>query len=318
MQAIVQNEYGEPSHLQLKELPAPSAGQGEVLVRVQYAAVHSGDYFVTKGEPYVARFWAGWPRPHDHIVGLDGAGTVEAVGAGVDGVRPGDAVFGEFKGSCAEYALARADRVATVPENLTLEQAAAMTTSALAALLGLRDAGRVKPGDTVLVNGASGGVGTFAIQIAKALGAEVTGVCSGRNVELVRSLGADSVVDYTTEDFTQGERRYDVILDNVGNRAFSELRRALTTTGRVVPNTGHAGIGYLIAASMRSMFVKQQAAPFVATPTPQGLADIVRLVEDSGLHPAIDRTYPLAEVPAALAYVGTGHARGKVVIAVAP
>jgi NADPH:quinone reductase-like Zn-dependent oxidoreductase len=314
MKAIVQNAYGSPDVLEIKEIDKPVVKENDVLVRVQAAALHAGDYFTTRGEPYVARMAAGWPKPKDYVPGGDVAGQVEAVGVNVRRFQPGDEVFGESGGACAEYACAEEEKFVLKPAKLTFDQAAAIPTSALAALHGLRDAGKVQPGQKVLINGASGGVGTFAVQIAKSFGAEVTGVCSARNVDLVRSIGADHVIDYTEEDFTQGEQRYDLILDNVGNHSFSDCRRALTPQGKLLPNTGHAGLGYVLKAFVLSMFVRQQGGPFVSSPNKKDLLFLKELVETGKVTPVIDRTYPLSETPEALSYVGEGHARGKVVI----
>ncbi len=232
--------------------------------------------------------------------------------------QPGDEVYGECHGSCAEYAVAKEGSLAPKPANLSFEQAAAVPTSACTALQGLRDHGKVQPGQKVLINGASGGVGPFAVQIAKALGAEVTGVCSTRNVEMVRSIGADHVIDYTKEDFTKGGARYDVIMDNVASHSLSATRRALTPTGVHVPSSGHAGMGWIIAASLAGIFVRQQAAPFVAATTSESLLALNELIEAGKVTPVIDRTYPLGETAEAFAYLDEGHARGKVVIAVGP
>jgi NADPH:quinone reductase-like Zn-dependent oxidoreductase len=217
-------------------------------------------------------------------------------------------------GACAEYACAGEDKFVLKPANLTFEQAAAIPTSAVAALRGLCDAGKLQSGQKVLINGASGGVGTFAVQIAKSFGAEVTGVCSTRNVDLVRSIGADHVMDYTQEDFTSGGQRYDLILDNVGNHSFADCRRALTPQGTLLPNTGHAGMGYVIKAFVLSAFVRQQGRPFVAIPNHQDLVVLRELVESGKVTPVIDRTYPLSDTPEAFRYLEEGHARGKVVI----
>lgn len=315
MQAIVQTGYGSADVLKLKEIDRPTVGDSDILVRAVAASVHAGDYFIMKGVPYVARFSAGWPRPRGYVPGYDVAGTVEEVGANVTGFRVGDEIFGECGGgACAEYVSAAADRFVRKPARLTFEQAAGVPVSALAALQGLRDAGQVGPGHTVLINGASGGVGTFAVQIAKALGAEVTGVCSAKNAVLVRSIGADHVIDYTTEDFTRTGLRYDRIFDNVGNRPFSECKRALTPEGVLIPNSGHAGIGYLIRAFARSLFVRQQGRPFLSTPNQSDLLALKELIEAGSLMPVIDRTFPLSETAQALEYVGRGHARGKVII----
>jgi len=317
MKAIVQEEYGSPDLLKLKEIDKPVVEENDVLVRVQAAAIHAGDYFGVKGEPFPVRLATGLLKPKDNYVpGFDVAGRVEAVGKNVTRLQPGDEVFGECDGACAEYACGAEDKFVLKPANLTLEQAAAVPVSALAALHGLRDAGKIQPGQKVLINGASGGVGTFAVQIAKALGAEVTGVCSTRNVDMVRSIGADHVIDYTQEDFTQGEQRYDLILDNVANHSLSECRGALTPQGTHLPNSGHSGMGYVVKAAVSSLFVRQQGRPYLSMPNKEDLTVLKELIEAGKVTPVIDRTYPLSEAPAAMAYVGEGHARGKVVIMV--
>jgi NADPH:quinone reductase-like Zn-dependent oxidoreductase len=316
MKAIVQNGYGSPDVLELKEIDKPVVKDDEVLVRVHAAALHAGDYFAMRGVPYMVRMSVGWPKPKNYVPGYDVAGHVEAVGKNVKQFQPGDEVFGACNGTCAEYVCAAEDKFVPKPANLTLEQAAAVPTSAVAALHGLRDAGKVQPGQKVLINGASGGVGTFAVQIAKAFGAEVTGVCSTRNVDMVRSIGADHVIDYTQEDFTQSGQRYDLILDNVGNHSFSDCRRALTPQGTLIPNTGHAGMGYVVKALVLSLFVRQQGRPFVAIPNNEDLVVLKELVESGKVTPVIDRTYPLSETPEAFRYLNEGHARGKVVITV--
>lgn len=316
MKAIVQRAYGTPDVLALEEIPTPEAKPDEVLVRVEAAALNAGDHFTVRGHPWLVRLFVGFPRPKGHVLGWDLAGRVAEVGANVRRFRPGDEVYGSGKGTLAEFACIAEDRLAATPASLTPVQAAAVPTAAITALQGLRDAAEVGPGQRVLINGAAGGVGTFAVQIAKALGAEVTGVCSTRNVELVRSLGADHVVDYTQEDFTRGARRYDLILDNVGNRPFATCRRVLTPDGVVLPNTGHAGMGYVLAAFARSVLVRQQARPLMVTPRAADLETLTAWIEAGEVRPVIDRTYGLAETPAAVAYVGEGHARGKVVVVV--
>ncbi len=317
VKAIVQNAYGSPDVLELREIDRPTVGDSDVLVRVRAASVHAGDYFLMRGVPYVARFSAGWPKPKNWVPGFDVAGTVEACGKDVKLFAPGDEVFGECGGgACAEFATAEEGRFVHKPASLSFEQAAAVPVSALAALQGLRDAAKVQPGQKVLINGASGGVGIYAVQIAKSMGAEVTGVCSTRKVELVRSIGADHVVDYTKEDFTLSGPCYDLILDNVANRPFSESRRALVPGGRVLPNSGNAGIGYFIAAFLRAAFVSQQAPPFLSSPTQADLLVLKGMLEAGTLTPVIGRTYPLSETAQALAYIGEGHSRGKVVITV--
>jgi NADPH:quinone reductase-like Zn-dependent oxidoreductase len=317
MKAIVQNDYGPPDVLELKEVDRPVPKDNEVLVRVQAAAIHVGDYFTMLGVPFAVRMVAGMPKPKNYVPGYDVAGCVEAVGKDVTGLEPGDEVFGACQGACAEYACTAQEMFVLKPDNATFQQAAAVPTSALAALHGLRDAGKVQPGHKVLINGASGGVGTFAVQIAKSFGAEVTGVCSTRNLDMVRSIGADHVIDYTQEDFTQGGPRYDLILDNVANRSFSDCRRALTPEGTFIPNSGNAGMGFVIKAFVLSIFLRQQGRPFLSSPNHEDLVVLKDLLESGKVTPVIDRTYPLSQTPEAMAYVGKGHARGKVVIDVA-
>jgi NADPH:quinone reductase-like Zn-dependent oxidoreductase len=316
MKAIIQNAYGSPSVLELKEIDRPEVTDDGVMVRVHAAALHAGDYFVLNGSPYLVRFFAGWPRPSSYVPGYDLAGRVEAVGRKVERFRPGDEVFAACDHACAEYAVGPESVFARKPANLTFEQAAAVPTSSLAALHGLRDAGKVQPGQRVLIIGASGGVGTCAVQIAKFLGADVTGVCSTRNMEMVRSLGADNVIDYTREDFARNGRTYDLILDNVANRSFSECRRALSPNGVHIPNSGRAGMGYVLKALVRSIFVRQQGRPYLSKPNREDMDFLRELVENGNLKPVIHRTYGLSETPEALGYVGEGHVPGKVVITV--
>jgi NADPH:quinone reductase-like Zn-dependent oxidoreductase len=316
MKAVVQNDYGSPDVLELKEIDKPKVKENEVLVRVHAAALHAGDVLCMRGVPYVSRLSVGIPKPNDWIPGFDVAGHVEAVGQNVTHLQPGDAVFGACSGACAEYVCTAEENLVPMPANLTLEQAAAVPTSAVAALRGLRDAGKVQPGQKVLINGASGGVGTFAVQIAKALGAEVTGVCSTRNVEMVRSIGADHVIDYTQEDFTQSGEHYDLILDNVANHSLAECRRALTPDGVHIPNSGLGGMGFIVNAFAQSAFVSQQGRPYLAVPTNQDLVDLKEMIESGQVTPVVDRTYELSETPDAFRYLEDVHALGKVVITI--
>lgn len=316
MKAIVQNNYGSPDVLALKEVARPALTDDQVLVRVYATSINAGDYFSMRGSPWLVRFFVGFPRPRDYIPGWDVAGRVEAVGSAVTQFRPGDAVFGVVSHAFAEYVVAPADKFAPKPANLTFGQAAAVPTAGITALQGLRDAGKVQPGQQVLINGASGGVGSFAVQIARAMGAEVTGVCSTRNLEMVRSIGASHVVDYTREDFTRGERRYDLILDNVGNRAFADLRRVLTPRGRIIPNSGHGGMGYVIKGFLLAPFMAQQEKPLTTTPNDKDLVALTQMIEAGKVTPVIDRAFPFDEIPAALGYAAQGHTRGKVVITV--
>jgi NADPH:quinone reductase-like Zn-dependent oxidoreductase len=316
MKAIVQNAYGSPVVLQLKEVADPLIKENEVLVRVYAAALNAGDVFSMRGSPWLARFSVGFPKPKDYILGWDMAGRVAAVGEQVTCFRPGDEVFASCQHTLAEYVSVAADKVALKPTNLTFAQAAAVPSAAITALQGLRDVGKVRAGQQVLINGASGGVGTFAVQIAKACGAEVTGVCSTRNVDMVRSLGADHVIDYTQEDFTQGDQHYDLILDNVASRSFSELRRVLTPQGIIVPNSGHGGMGYVLKAFVLSPFTRQVAGMYLAAPNDKDLIILKELVETGKVRPVIDRTYPLHQTPDAFRYLEESHARGKVVITI--
>ena len=320
MKAITQDVYGSAEVLKLREIKQPEIRDDEVLVRVHAASIHLGDWIVMTGSPFVMRFATGLRTPKNPIPGTDVAGTVVAVGPNVRGLRPGDEVFGWSAGAFAEYASGPEHQFITKPANLTLEQAAAVGVSASTALQLLRDTGKVKPGQKVLVNGASGGVGTFAVQIAKAFGAEVTGVTSTRNVELVRSIGADHVIDYTHENFTEGGPRYDLILDNVGNHSMAQTRRALKPTGMLISNGGGHANGKLartIRAMLASMVVRQQASPTVKTQNHDDLVVLRNLVEAGKITPVIDGTYPLHETPRAIDRVAAGHTRGTIVITVA-
>lgn len=316
MKAIVQTDYGTPDVLLLKDVAMPTLTDDQVLVRVSATSINAGDYFSMRGSPWLVRFFVGFPTPRDYILGWDVSGRVEKVGSAVTQFRPGDAVFGAVSHAFAEYVVAPADKFASLPTNLTFGQAAAVPTAALTALQGLRDAGKLQSGQTVLINGAAGGVGTFAVQIARALGADVTGVCSTRNVEMVRVLGARHVVDYLHEDFTRAERRYDLILDNVGNRAFSDLRRVLTPQGRIIPNSGHGGMSYVFKGFLLAPVMAQQEKPLTTTPNGRDLAVLTQMIEAGTVTPVIGRTFPFAEIPAALGYAAQGHVRGKIVIIV--
>jgi NADPH:quinone reductase-like Zn-dependent oxidoreductase len=314
MKAIVQNGYGSPDVLKLKDIDKPEIKENGVLVRVQATAINAGDYFSMRGSPWLVRMTVGFPKPKDYVLGWDVAGRIESVGRKVTQFRPGDEVFGACNRALAEYVTADADKFALKPANLTFEQAAAVPTAALTALQALRDKGKLQPGQNVLINGASGGVGTFAVQIAKAFGAEVTGVCSARNMEMVRSIGADHVIDYTKEDFTRSGQRYDLLLDNVANRTLSDLRRALAPQGIAIPNSGHGGMGYVFKAYVLSMFGRRQGRPFLTSINNKDLVILKDLIESAKLTPVIDRTYPLSETPEAFQHLEESHARGKVII----
>jgi NADPH:quinone reductase-like Zn-dependent oxidoreductase len=322
MKAIVHCDYGSSGVLRLEDVERSVPGDDEVLVRVRAASVNPLDWHYMRGTPYLGRLEMGLRKPKAVRLGVDFAGTVESVGRNVTQLKPGDDVFGGRTGAFAEYLAVRADRAVVVkPPGLTFEEAATMPIAAITALQGLRDRGKLRPGKRVLVNGASGGVGTFAVQIAKAMGAHVTGVCSTRNVELVRSLGADRVIDYTREDFTKGGDRYDVILDNVGNRSLLECRRVLDPGGRYVMVGGPSGrwidpLPRVLGAFVLSRFVSQEMGAFLAELNKKDLAILGELVQAGKVKPVIDRRYPLREVPAAIDYLEKGHARGKVVVTV--
>ena len=325
MKAVVQYTYGSTEVLETLDIDRPEIADGEVLLRVHAAGVNPADWAIMGGLPYIARPVYGLRKPKNAVRGTDVAGIVEAVGAGVTRLRPGDEVFGwcgGLGGAFAEYAAASEDALAPKPANLTFERAAAVPMAGLVALQALRDHGGVRAGQKVLVNGASGGIGTFAVQIAKALGAEVTGVCSTRNVDLVRSIGADHVIDYTREDFTRKDRRYDFILDNVANHSLSDLRRALTPTGTLVPNGGgfdnrwFASGGRVVGAHVLNRFVGHTLRPFLVSPNLEDLVALKELIEAGKVAPVIDRTYPLSEASQAIGHVGGGHARGKVAVIV--
>ena len=323
MQAIIHDAYGPIETLEAREIEAPSPGDGEVLVKVAAAGLHVGDLFAVRGQPFLVRLATGIRRPRYGVPGFDLAGTVVAVGTGVTRLRIGDEVFGSGEGTAAELARARETNLVMRPASLTPEQAAAIPTSALAALHGLRDAGRIQAGQTVLINGASGGVGTFAVQIAKAMGARVTGVASTANLDLVRSIGGDEVIDYTREDFTARHGAWDLILDNVENRPLGDVRRALTPDGTLVLNsgTGASGLRMLVRLAspvIRSRLSSQTLRRYLSSPNQADLVALRDLVEAGQLRPVIDRTFPLDHTVDALRRIATGHARGKVVLSMSP
>lgn len=321
MKAIVQDTYGPADVLGLRDIDKPAIGGDEVLVRVHAAGVDRGVWHLMTGLPYLLRVAGyGLRVPKNPVRGREVAGIVEAVGKDVSRFRPGDEVFGIGEGSFAEYARAREHKLAPRPENLTFKQAAVVAISGLTALHGLRDHGRVEPGQGVLIIGASGGVGTYAVQMAKAFGAHVTGVCSTAKVEMVRSIGADHVIDYTREDFAEAGRRYDLILDIGGNSPLARLRRALTPEGTLVIIGGEGGGRWLgcidrqLRAMVLSPFVGQKLRTCISTENHKDLIVLKELIESGKLTPIIDRAYPLAEAPEAIRYLAEGRVRGKVVI----
>jgi NADPH:quinone reductase-like Zn-dependent oxidoreductase len=323
MRAIVRDRYGSPDVLELKDIAKPLVDDDGVLVRVRAASVNAYDWHLLRGRPFLVRILTGVRRPKSTAVGVDMAGVVEAVGKHVTGFRPGDEVFGHGRGAFAEYVCAGENNFVLKPANLTFEQAAAVPMAGSTALQALQK-GRIQPGQKVLINGAAGGVGSFAVQIAKSLGADVTGVCSTRNVEMVRSIGAHHVIDYTKDDFTRSAQRYDVMVDMAGNHSLSACRRVLRADGVLVA-VGSAGgpdqqpgsvatlVG-LLGTLIVSRFTRQRLLPFLATYRKEDLIALTRLIEAGKVTPVIDTRYPLSAVPAALRYLETGHARGKVVI----
>ena len=321
MKAIVYRRYGSPDLLRLEEVPRPEVRDGDVLVRVHAAAVNPLDWHLLRGQPYIVRPTSGWRTPKRNIPGVDVAGVVEAVGKDVTLVEPGDEVFGEKTRSCAEYVCGPEKLFVHKPSNLTMEQAAAIPVGAVTALQALRAHGNVQAGQKVLINGASGGVGTFAVQLAKVFGAEVTGVCSTPNVELVRSLGADHVIDYTRENFTRSRQRYDLIIDNAGNHSLIALRRALAPAGRAVLVGASKGnwlgpIARILGAQQLSRFGSRKLGFMLTDIEREDLVFFKDLIEAGKVTPVIDRRYPLSETADAIRYLETMRARGKVVITV--
>jgi NADPH:quinone reductase-like Zn-dependent oxidoreductase len=322
MQAIVYEKYGSPDVLELQEIDVPVLKDDQVLVKTHAASVNPLDWHNMRGEPLFIRMSEGLTRPKDTGLGADVAGTVEAVGPNVTLVQPGDEVFGMSVRTLAEFVAISEEGVVPKPADVTFEEAASVPVAALTALQGLRNKGGIQPGQKVLVNGAAGGVGTFAVQIAKSFGADVTGVCSTRNVELVRSIGADHVVDYTQEDFTRGEQRYDLVLDAVCNRPLSALRRVSTPDGAIVlvgaakGRSGGRPILRLARGLLRGRFVSQTVVTYMAARNRDDLLFLKELMEGGKITPVIDRRYPLSEVPDAIRYLEAGHAQGKVVITI--
>jgi NADPH:quinone reductase-like Zn-dependent oxidoreductase len=326
MKAVVYCDYGVPN-LKFQEIEQPTPADDQLLVKVRAASVNPLDWHFIEGTPYVMRaMGVGLRKPKDTRLGVDFAGTVEAVGKNVTQFKPGDEVFGGRTGAFAEYVCVREARaVALKPANITFEQAASVPIAAITALQGVRDKGKVQAGQKVLINGASGGVGTFAVQIAKSYGAEVTGVCSTRNLDMVRSLGADHVIDYTKEDFTKSEQRYDVILDNVANHSLSECRRVLNPNGVYVLIGGGGvnesrwlgpGLTHALKAMLLSKFVNQKMGMMLAELNQKDLTFLADLMQSGKVTPVIDRTYKLSDLPDAIRYLEQGHARGKVVVSV--
>ena len=316
MKAIVYHNYGSPDVLKLEEIEQPTPGDDEVLIKVRAASVNPIDR-VYRGRPYMVRLMSGLRKPKDTRLGRDVAGQVEAVGRNVTQFKPGDEVFGTCRAAFAEYACAPASALVIKPDKVTFEQAASVPIAGLTALQGLRDKGQIQPGQKVLINGASGGVGTFAVQIAKSFGADVTGVCSPRNIGMVRAIGADQVIDYTQEDFTKGEARYDLILDCVSNHSLSVCRRVLNPHGKFVivgASKLRNSLSHALKGLVLSPFVSQNFVMLIARLRKDDLTILGELIEAGKVRPVIDRCYSLSEAPEAIRYLEQGHAQGKVVI----
>jgi NADPH:quinone reductase-like Zn-dependent oxidoreductase len=321
MKAIVQDKYGSPDVLELGEIDRPAVGENGLLVRVHAAAVNAGDWRIMRGLPYITRLGFGLRGPRVNVRGLDVAGTVEVVGKNVTQFQPGDEVFGWCLRAFAEFVYAGEKNFVSKPENFTFEQAAAVPGAAFTALHGLRDRGEIQPGQKVLINGAGGGIGTFGVQIAKSFGAHVTGVCSTAKLDLVRSIGADEVVHYTEDDFTQSGQRYDLILDIPANRSLSDCRRALTPRGTYVLVGGSKGrwlgpLGRVIRTLLVSPLVRQRLRPLISQGNNEDLVFLKELIECGKVTPIVGRTYALSEVPEAIRHLEEGHAEGKVVITI--
>ncbi|MCP3973511.1 MAG: NAD(P)-dependent alcohol dehydrogenase [bacterium] len=322
MKAIVQHAYGSAGDaMSLREINKPTPKDDEVLLRVHAAGVNWADWSLTAGRPYVMRLIYGFRKPRQGSLGSDVAGTVEAVGNTVTNLQVGDEVFGAAKGSFAEYATAKAKQVAPKPAGLSFEHAAAIPMAGLVALQALRDVGKISAGQKVLVNGASGGIGSFTVQIAKEMGAEVTGVASTANLDMLRAIGADHVIDYTQDDFTQGTEKYDLILDMADKHSIAERRGVLTANGTLIPNSGVGGawfgsVGRIVRAKLLSPFIKHNLKPFLSLPKQEDLVTLGELAEAGTITATIDRAVPLADTATAIAYVGAGHAKGKTVITV--
>ena len=318
MKAIVYHNYGSPDVLLCEEIEKPTPGDDEVLIKVRAASVNPFDRLY-RGRPYMIRLMTGLRKPKDTRLGRDVAGQVEAVGRNVTQFKPGDEVFGSCRGAFAEYVCALESALAVKPANLTFEQAAAVSIAGLTALQGLRDKGKLHPGHKVLINGAAGGVGTFAVQIAKSFGAEVIGVCSAGNMDMVRSIGADATIDYAREDFTQGTQRYDLIFDCIGNHSLSACRRVLNPSGRFVivgASKVRTSLSHALKGLVLSWFVSQNFVMLIARLRRDDLTILGDLIQTGKVAPVVDRCYSLSEVPAAIRYLEQGHARGKVVITV--
>jgi len=314
MKAIVQNGYGSIDHISIKEVKKPEIKDNEVLVKVMASSLNAGDLFSLKGYPYMIRFSVGFPKPKDFILGWDVAGIVDSVGMKVSNIKVGDKVFGSTESALAEYVIMDEEKLAMKPSNLTFEEVAAAPTAAITALQRLRDGGNIRKGQKVLITGASGGVGSFAVQIAKSYGTEVTGLCSTSKKDMVNSIGADHVIDYKKEDFATGDQRFDLILDNTGRRSFSDMKKVLTPDGMIIPNSGHGGMGYVIRAFALAPFSKKIGGMKIADLNSKDFNILKKMLESGEIKPVVDKVFPFERTAEAMEYLDNGRARGKIVI----
>jgi NADPH:quinone reductase-like Zn-dependent oxidoreductase len=317
MKAIVQSEYGSPDALKIKEIDRPKIKDDEVLVKVIATSVNAGDIFSLKGTPFMVRFSVGFPKPKDFILGWDVAGIIEEVGKDVEGIDVRDEVFGCTESAFAEYVVMDKKKFAKKPSNISFEEAAAVPTAAITALQRLRDGGNIKRGQKVLITGASGGVGSFAVQIAKSYGTEVTGICRTEKVEMVKSIGADHVIDHKKEDLAKLDQRFDLILDNVGKWSFSDMKKVLTPQGMIIPNSGHGGMKYVIKAFALAPFSKKIGGMKIADLNSRDFNILKDLLESEKIKPSIDRVFSFENTAEALKYLDGGKVKGKIVIKVA-
>ena len=314
MKAIVQNDYASPDALKVKEVEKPKIKKNEVLVKVIASSINAGDLFSLNGTPFIVRFSVGFPKPKDFILGWDVAGKIVEVGKDITEVKVGDEIFGSTESAFAEYVVMDMNKLARKPTNMSFEEAAAAPTAAITALQRLRDGGNIRKGQKVLITGASGGVGSFAVQIAKSLGAEVTGLCSTAKVEMVKSIGADHVIDYQKDDFTKSDMRFDLILDNTGNRSFSDMKRVLTSNGMIIPNSGHGGMRYVIKAFALAPFTKKISVMKIADLNSKDFNILRKMMESGDIRPVVDKVFPFQKIPDAIKYLENGLARGKIVV----
>ena len=314
MKAIVQNDYKSPDALKVKEVEKPKIKEDEVLVKVIASSVNAGDLFSLNGTPFLVKFSVGFPKPKDFIPGWDVAGKIVKVGKNITELKVGDEIFGSTESAFAEYVVMDIEKLAMKPSNLSFVEAAAAPTAAITALQRLRDGGNIRKGHKVLITGASGGVGSFAVQIAKSMGAEVTGLCSTGKVEMVKSIGADHVIDYKTDDFTRSDQRFDLILDNTGNRSFSDMKKVLSADGQIIPNSGHGGMSYVIKAFALAPFTNKIGGMKIANLNNRDFNILRKMMESGDLKPFVDKVFPLEKTPEAIKYLEDGLARGKIVI----